>query len=87
LDYKVPMKVMKQLAPRGLTLAAIFFLTVQTLGTLAYGAAEGPGVGGGGGAVLCLNPDQTIRSVLLVDLEESAFYDKTKPSKYLETLS
>lgn len=50
-------------------------------------SAEGPGIGGGGGTVVCMNPDQvTIKSVKLVDLVESSFYDKTVVSKGLENL-
>jgi len=65
----------------------MIYLAVYLLVTpLAFARETGPGVGGGGGGILCLNPDQSVKSVDLVDLVESAFYDKTSPDMNLAGL-
>lgn len=46
----------------------------------------GPGTGGGGGGVVCLDKSGKVKSAELVDLVESVFYDKTVLSKSLAKL-
>ncbi|MGZ3684407.1 MAG: hypothetical protein ACXVCI_11180, partial [Bdellovibrionota bacterium] len=65
-----------------LLLLSVYLFAINT----ASARDAGPGVGGGGGVVLCLNPDQSVKSVELVDLVESKFYDHTSPSPQLAAL-
>lgn len=70
--------------------ALYLLVTVYCLGTPANAESPfknmGPGTGGGGGVVVCLSPKQEVRSVELVDIVESRFYDKTAPSPGLTRL-
>jgi hypothetical protein len=42
-------------------------------------AETGGSDGGGGGVILCLNPDNTVKSVRLVDTVEASFWEDKKP--------
>jgi len=64
----------------------LLFFVCLFASNVVFAREDGPGVGGGGGVVLCLNPDQTVKSVELVDLVESKFYDHTVPSPQLAAL-
>jgi hypothetical protein len=62
-------------------------LTVYLLGSLTVFAreVEGPGSGGGGGAIVCEDSEKNLKAEL-VDLVESTFYEKTVLSPKLAEL-
>lgn len=64
---------------------AMFFFAVYLLVSSPVQARDaGPGVGGGGGAIVCQGAKGIEAN--LVDLVESAFYDKTSPDQALALL-
>jgi hypothetical protein len=67
--------------------ACLFVYLLVTPPSFGAATAMGPGTGGGGGGVVCMKTGTSEpKSVELVDLVESVFYDKTVLSKKLAKL-